>query len=306
LQYRVFEGGKSVNKRYLILISLLVLAISGCINITQPPAQTTAPPVVVVFSATPAEIKSGDSSTLLWNVTGATSVTIDQGIGNVAVAGSKTVSPTENKVYTLTATNSAGTTVQPVSLKVQGLIIPGQFLRPVIPPLLPLYTTVLDLIEEAPNAKWDNFVMGVVLPFPGQDNDDRGFVMYKYNVKMEDGQSYARVLETHPQWVEHGSITGWYQPMLIPAGARFIAKAGFLSGAQGTDGVEFRLGFRDSSTLKDTLLVNVPAKYDGTLNDINVPLDSIAGKTGQFQLIVVAAGTSNRDWAAWTEAKIVK
>jgi len=295
-----------MNKSYLILISLLILTMAGCITITQPPAQPATPPIVVVFSATPAEIKNGESSTLLWNVTGATSVIIDQGIGAVSVAGSKTVSPTQNTVYTLTATNSAGTTTQPVTLNVEGLNIPGQFLRPVIPPLIPLYTTVLDLIDEAPNAKWDNFVVGVVLPFPGLDTDNRGFVMYRYNVKMEDGQSYARVLETHPQWVEHGSITGWYQPMLIPAGARFIAKAGFLAGAQGTDGVEFRLGFRDSATLHDTLLANVSAQYDGTLSDINVPLDSIAGKTGQFQLIVVAAGTSNRDWAAWTEAKIVK
>lgn len=292
-------------KRYFILIFLLILTVTGCINITQPPAQPTTPPVVVTLSATPTAIKSGDSSTLLWNVTGATSVTIDQGIGKVAVAGTKTVSPTKTTEYTLTATNSAGTTNQSISLTISGLNIPPRQLLPIVPPLVTLEKTVLDLVEAAPNAKWDNFVVGVVLPFPGNDTDNRGFVTYKYNVKMEDGNIYPRVLETHPQWVQEGSITGWYGPLTIPAGSKFVAKVGFLDGAQGTDGVEFRLAFRESSTLKDTMLVDVPAKYDGKLIDINTSLDAIAGKTGQILLIVVAAGTSNKDWAAWAEAKIV-
>jgi hypothetical protein len=297
-----------VGKRYLVLISLLILVAAGCIKLTPTPEQPAAAPAIVTFSVAPTEIKAGGSSTLIWNVTGATSVTIDQGIGNVAVAGSQALSPTKTTAYTLTATNSAGTTDQSVTLTVSGVSIatPPHLLKPVIPPLVSVETTVLDLVEAAPLAKWDDFVMGVVLPFPGTDTDNRGFVMYKYNVKMEDGNSYARVLETHPQWVDEGSITGWYGPLNIPAGSKFVAKAGFLEGAQGTDGVEFRLGFREASTLKDTLLINVPAKYDGKLNDIEVPLDAIAGKTGQLQLIVVAAGTSNKDWATWTEARIVK
>lgn len=293
-------------KKLFVLASLLLITITGCVNITQPPAaQPATPPVVVTFSASPTEIKTGESATLLWNVTGAASVTIDQGIGNVAVADTKTVSPTKTTVYTLTATNSAGTKTESVTLTVGGLsVLPG-LQRPHIP-LVTLNETVLDLVEAAPTAKWDNFVVGVVLPFPGNDNDNRGFTTYKYNVKMEDGNSYVRVLETHPQWVDEGSITGWYGPLTIPAGSKFVAKVGFLDGAQGTDGVEFRLAFRESSTLKETMLVDVPAKYDGKLTDIDTSLDAIAGKTGQILLIVVAAGTSNRDWAAWTEAKIIR
>jgi PKD repeat protein len=293
-------------KKLFVLACLLLITITGCINITQPPAaQPATPPVVVTFSANPTEIKTGESATLLWNVTGATSVTIDQGVGNVAVAGSKTVSPTKTTTYTLTATNSAGTKTESVTLTVGGFsTLPG-LINPHILPIT-LTETVLDLIEAAPTAKWDNFVVGVVLPFPGTDTDNRGFAMYKYNVKMEDGNSYARVLETHPQWVYEGSIFGWYGPLTIPAGSEFVAKVGFLDGAQGTDGVEFRLAFRESTTLKETMLVNVPAKYDGQLTDIDTSLDAIAGKTGQILLVVVAAGSPNNDWATWTEAKIVK
>jgi hypothetical protein len=45
----------------------------------------------------------------VWNVTGANSVSIDQGIGQVDFTGTRVVSPTTSTVYTISATNSAGT-----------------------------------------------------------------------------------------------------------------------------------------------------------------------------------------------------
>ena len=57
------------------------------------------------FSSTPSTINSGGTSTLLWNVTGANSVSIDQGIGLVDVAGTRVVSPAASTVYTISATN---------------------------------------------------------------------------------------------------------------------------------------------------------------------------------------------------------
>jgi len=61
------------------------------------------PPPVVTFSAAPLTITSGGTSTLTWTTTGATSVSIDQGIGPVALNGSMTVTPTGARTYTLTA-----------------------------------------------------------------------------------------------------------------------------------------------------------------------------------------------------------
>jgi len=69
----------------------------------------TALPVVSAFSATPTSINSGGNSVLSWNVTGATSVSIDQEIGTVTTSGQQTVSPTATITYTLTAANAAGT-----------------------------------------------------------------------------------------------------------------------------------------------------------------------------------------------------
>jgi predicted secreted protein len=69
-------------------------------------------PVIIEFSNNPATIDSGGTSTLMWNVTGATSVSIDQGIGQVAVAGTRVVSPATSTVYTISATNSAGMVIR--------------------------------------------------------------------------------------------------------------------------------------------------------------------------------------------------
>jgi hypothetical protein len=63
----------------------------------------------VIFASNPSAINAGGPSNLQWNVTGATSVSIDQGIGAVSASGTKVVSPATSTTYTLTATNSAGT-----------------------------------------------------------------------------------------------------------------------------------------------------------------------------------------------------
>ena len=65
-------------------------------------------PVINSFSAVPPIIDAGDSTSLSWNVSNATSVTIDQGVGPVASAGSTPVSPAATTSYTLTATNASG------------------------------------------------------------------------------------------------------------------------------------------------------------------------------------------------------
>ena len=65
-------------------------------------------PVIELFEASPPDIAEGKSSTLSWNVSGASMVRIDPGIGNVALTGNRVVSPTTTMVYTLTATNEMG------------------------------------------------------------------------------------------------------------------------------------------------------------------------------------------------------
>jgi hypothetical protein len=66
-------------------------------------------PVLKSFGASPGKIAKGEASTLSWNVSGDATVSISPDIGNVALMGNREVLPTKTTIYTLTATNAAGT-----------------------------------------------------------------------------------------------------------------------------------------------------------------------------------------------------
>jgi hypothetical protein len=74
-------------------------------------------PVITSFTASPASISAGQSSTLQWSVQNSTSVSISS-IGTVSASGTRSVSPTVTTVYTLTATNAAGSTTSTATVTV--------------------------------------------------------------------------------------------------------------------------------------------------------------------------------------------
>jgi len=94
-----------------LVVLVLLLLTAGCdlagINLTT----TTQSAAINSFGASPPSVAAGESSTLSWSVAGATTVNIDQGVGNVALSGSRVVMPTATTVYTLTATTAAGVSV---------------------------------------------------------------------------------------------------------------------------------------------------------------------------------------------------
>jgi hypothetical protein len=110
-------------KKLVPVLLLAVLFLAGC----YPGSPITIPgqlPVIESFNASPANISAGESSSLSWTVSGATSVSIDQGVGNVALTGSRTVAPTNTTVYTMTATNSAGSVTATTEIIVTGTVTP--------------------------------------------------------------------------------------------------------------------------------------------------------------------------------------
>jgi hypothetical protein len=118
------------------LLLLILVPITGCITVQIPPLEATspagAPPVIGTFTNTPATINSGGTSTLLWNVTGANSVSIDQGIGKVDVMGVKLITPATSTIYTISATNSAGTVTKSAITTVNSASLPLASTPPVI------------------------------------------------------------------------------------------------------------------------------------------------------------------------------
>lgn len=84
---------------------LVSRSLTVTVNVPEPA------PEIASFTATPATVVLGSSTTLAWSVTGATTVSIaaDSGAGPGVVTGSSVaVSPTVNTLYTLTATNGSG------------------------------------------------------------------------------------------------------------------------------------------------------------------------------------------------------
>ncbi len=97
----------------LVLISSALL-ITGCA-----PAKVELP-VINSFDASPPSISAGEYSTLNWDTSGATSASIDQGIGSVALTGTRAIAPSATSTYTLTATNAAGRVVATTQVMVSG------------------------------------------------------------------------------------------------------------------------------------------------------------------------------------------
>jgi len=107
---------KSKPKYYSVLLLGLVLLLAsslmGC---------DTKPPVIDQFNASHSQITVGESTTLQWRVSDATTIRIDQGIGIVPANGSLSVSPSSTIAYTLTATNDAATVTKSVVITVKGV-----------------------------------------------------------------------------------------------------------------------------------------------------------------------------------------
>jgi len=92
-------------------------------QVITPPTSTSAP-VVVSFTAAPTSIAVGNSATLSWNITGATTVTINNGVGAVSSVASSVVSPTQTTTYTLTASNGGGSTTASATVTVTAVSAP--------------------------------------------------------------------------------------------------------------------------------------------------------------------------------------
>ncbi len=91
-------------------------------------------PAILSFTADPANIPAGGSSTLIWKVSGATSLSLNPAIGTVT-GSSIGVQPGATTQYTLIASNALGTTTAQVTVTVSAASTgPSTFLAPYLLP----------------------------------------------------------------------------------------------------------------------------------------------------------------------------
>ncbi len=372
-------------------------------------------PVIESFTATPDRIDVGSSSTLTWTARNATraslSATSEPGspgyTQSVSLSGSQNVSPTSTTFYTLTATNDFGTDTRTVqvtvwrrpapegnpdlvitdirkvetpdgyrisyTIKNQGAVVAGasttklyasgrywdsdsvQALQPgmwvtrqfsdklynpaynnlegradadntvregneqnnatqVVIPLDVGY----DFVANAAGAAWTSGSIATTtttapattthLSFGGSTNDDRGFVCYLNNARMEDGRTYPRVLVTHPKWVYNGYIQGLYPVTYrIRPGDYFVARIGIAEGR--TAGrvkvnVIYSVGLTQAAMFEREEVVI----YNNNIETISYrfPVDTFGKIPSGVILRISTDGESTQDWASWIEAKIVR
>ena len=100
----------------VIVYGMLALAVAGLGCKHPAPAPPPAPAVAappparptVTLQAAPTTVQRGQSVTLRWSSTNATSLTLSPGVGSVAPEGSTSTAPADSVTYTITATGPGG------------------------------------------------------------------------------------------------------------------------------------------------------------------------------------------------------
>jgi peptidoglycan-associated lipoprotein len=111
--------------------ALALFAVTGChkAKTAPPPVAATAPTTTgtsptATLTADPMVIDPGQSVVLNWRTTNASAVSID-GIGNVAVNGTQTVTPSQSTDFHLTARNDSSGTYADVRVTVRTAQVPS-------------------------------------------------------------------------------------------------------------------------------------------------------------------------------------
>jgi len=95
--------------------SVVLFVVLGSVALAQ--RGTPIDPRILSFEASPATIRPGESVQLVWRTEATRGLTIEPGVGPVAVRGSKTVTPAQTTTYTLRA---GATLVKTVTVTVAG------------------------------------------------------------------------------------------------------------------------------------------------------------------------------------------
>jgi hypothetical protein len=142
-----------------------------------------------------------------------------------------------------------------------------------------------------------------VLPCPGKTSDTNGFVVKLDAPKFETGYvDDEPALWTNPQLVENGEIRGTFPAVTVASGSRFKTIIGCLHEATNCN-VKFSIAYRADGG-SEQVLGEWTETYDNQFTTLDIDLNSLAGKSVQFILIVRANGPSNQDHAFWLVPRV--
>jgi len=182
--YLVIKGWQSNGTPLSTALTINVVANSN-------PAPT------IQLSATPSTISTGQSATLSWSTTNATSVDIEPEIGKVSASGSATLTPNRTTTYTATATGTGGNTSASTIITVAG------------PPSLQSINHIIYMLQE--NRSFDHYfgMLNVYRQAQGLPAEVDGLLSGAQNLNF-DGTAYIQAfhmnsvceLDLSPAWNE--------------------------------------------------------------------------------------------------------
>jgi PASTA domain len=165
-------------------------------------------------------------------------------------------------------------------------------------------TPPYDVLAHAGDAAWGSGAGA--LPFPGADDDQRGFALIRPGTLLLEDGSHPTCLETHPQWMPNGYITGDFTlPAPVIDGDHFRATIGFLAVAQppSVGDATFSVQAVLPGGQVATLAQQFDRADDGTLRDLDVDLSPVRGAR-VIRLRVDAGASDHQDWAVWVRPRV--
>ena len=163
----------------------------------------------------------------------------------------------------------------------------------------PKATLGIDFVDKGPSTEWRNTTK--VIPWGDPPSDNDGVAVNIDNVKMENNKTYNHLLATYPENKPDGYVRGLYPSYTVVTGDRFRTLLGLRTDC-GTAKVRFQLLYKEGTT--ETILAEWLKICDGNLLTIDQDLNSLAGKTVQFILVLKAEGDPNGDQALWVNPRI--
>jgi OmpA-OmpF porin, OOP family len=182
-------------------------------KVVAPPPPPAAPTVRI--SAYPATIDQGKCAKLDWSTTGASSASIDQGIGSLDPTGSREVCPGSTTQYTITAMGDGGTRTNSATVTVTPPPPPPPPPVPVVKPAVP---KVIDRLVLHVNFDFDKSTVRkedvvdlqkaieFVKKYPGYEISIEGHTDSKGSDKYNQALSERRAAAVKEYLLKHGMI----------------------------------------------------------------------------------------------------
>lgn len=163
--------------------------------------------------------------------------------------------------------------------------------------------TVYSFTNHVCEAEW---VSGAgTLPCPGTDGDPNGYIRKINEPVFQGGKPDDEpTLETRPEVVTDGAISGKFPAIEVLAGYHFKAVIGCRDGATQCS-VKIQLNYRKDGGELQNLGQWIEA-YDDETRKLDVDLSTLAGHSVQFILAVQANGSSADDAALWLAPRITR